>query len=505
MCTTPSTTFDLLSATIQSLNETLNNGSLTSEILVEACLARIELYNKAGPYINALITVNPDCIAQARERDAQRHTASFQDNPLYGIPFVVKDNYDTAGLVTTGGSIILNDSVRQVNAFVIQKLLDRGAILLGKANMSELGLSYGRSGYSSAGGLTLNPYNLRRNVSGSSGGSAAAVAARFSPFSLGTDTCGSILSPASVTGLVGIRPTLGLTSRTGVIPLSLSFDTTGPMAFNVRDAALVLDALVGKDTSDAATQDQPDHIVSYAAHLDVKVLQGARIGVVLNFRGGNPDVDRVHDESVECLKTNGAQMVPIQLPQIYECLWQEVLEPVLEAEFKDQFERYLSTLGPKQPHTLAEFIQRNESQPVNPERLTMLKTNLTTPLFNSPKYTRILSIVIPQLRTDLESIIKSQQLTALMMPTICCPASSRFDQQPDPTYVCHTDDPDIPKYIAGAMGFPQITVPAGIATGDLPVGMSFLGLPYSEKCLIELAYAFEQVHNLHQHLPRTTP
>jgi amidase len=505
MWTTTSIAFDILNATIQSLNEALNNGNLTSEILVKAYLARIELYNKAGPCINALITINPDCLAQARERDAQRYTISFQDNPLYGIPFVVKDNYDTAGLATTGGSAVLNDSVRQVNAFVVQKLLDRGAILLGKANMSELALSYGRSGYSSAGGLTLNPYNLKRNVSGSSGGSAAAVAARFAPFALGTDTCGSILSPASVTGLVGIRPTLGLTSRTGVIPLSLSFDTTGVFAINVRDTALVLDALVGKDTSDAATQDQPEHTVSYAANLDGKALQGARLGMVSNFRGGNPDVDRIQDESVECLKTNGTQVIQVQLPQIYERLWEEVLEPVLEAEFKDQFERYLTTLDPKQPHTLAEFIQLSESQPINPERLAMLKTNLRTPLSNSPKYIRIVSTVIPQLRADLEYIIKSQQLSGLMMPTICCPASSRFDQQPDPTYVCHIDDPDIPKYIAGAIGFPQITVPAGIAVGDLPVGMSFLGLPYSEKCLIQLAYAFEQAHNLQQHLPRTTP
>jgi amidase len=283
-------------------------------------------------------------------------------------------------------------------------------------------------------------------------------------------------------------------STTLKIPLSLSFETTGPMAFNVRDAELVLDALVGKDTCDAVTQDQPDHIVSYAA----------RLGVVISFRGGNSNVDRVRDESVECLKTNETQVIPVQLLQVYECLWQEVLKPALEAEFKHQFERYLSPLDPKQPHSLAEFIQCSESKPINPERLAMLKTNLTTSLSNSPKYIRILSIVIPQLRADLESIIKSQQLTALMMPIICCPATPRFDQQPDPTYVCHIDDPDIPKYIAGTMGFPQITVSAGVAAGDLPVGMYFLGLPYSEKCLIEPAYAFQQAHNLQQHLPHTT-
>lgn len=504
MPTATSISFDILNATIDSLNEALNNGSLTSEILVKAYLARIKLYDKNGPCINSFITINPDCVAQARERDAQRHTTSFQNNPLYGIPFVVKDNYDTAGLVTTGGSIILKDSVRQVNAFVVQKLLDRGAILLGKTNMSELALSYKSSGYSTAGGLTLNPYNLNRNASGSSSGSAAAVAARFAPFALGTDTCGSILSPASVTGLVGIRPTHGLTSRTGVIPLALTFDTTGPIACNVRDAALVLDALVGKDAWDEATQNQPEHTESYAAHLDGKALQGARLGIVNNFRGGNSDVDRIQEESVERLKTNGAQIIQVQLPVIYEHLWKEVLEPMLATEFKDQFEHYLSTLNKLQPHTLVEFIEGSESEPINPQRLAMLKASLMAPLTNASSYIHLLLNVIPQLRAELESIIRSEQLSALIIPTICCPAAPRFDQPFDPTYECYVDDPEKPKYIAGTVGFPQITVPAGIAASDLPVGMSFLGLPYSEKCLIELAYAFEQVLHLH-HLPRTTP
>ena len=228
--------FDPAYADIAALRSALDAHRITSEELVRYYLRRIELFDKQGPRINALITLNPRALEQARNADAHAPPAGTRD-PLHGIPFIVKDNYDTAGLPTSGGSAALEDSVPSTNAFVVQKLLDRGAILIGKANMSELAASYGRLGYSSAGGLTLNPYNTARNVSGSSSGSAAAVAADFAPFALGTDTTGSIRGPASVAGLVGLRPTLGLTSRSGIIPLSLSFDTAGILTRTVADQA----------------------------------------------------------------------------------------------------------------------------------------------------------------------------------------------------------------------------------------------------------------------------
>src|SRR6185437_8767267 len=222
-------------AGLEQLRAALDGGRIASVQLVRYYLDRIERFDKKGPHINALIALNPDVLKQAAQRDADGRTRTGK-GLLYGIPFIAKDNYDTAGVATSGGSAALMHSLPPSNAFVVQKLLDQGALLLGKANMSELAASYGRLGYSSAGGLTVNPYNTARNASGSSSGSAAAVAADFAAFALSTDTSGSLRGPASVTGLVGVRPTLGLTSRSGVIPLSLTFDTTGVLARSVRDA-----------------------------------------------------------------------------------------------------------------------------------------------------------------------------------------------------------------------------------------------------------------------------
>src|SRR3984893_12806782 len=240
--------FDPANATIEQLRGALDAGQVSCEQLVRYYLDRVERFDKKGPRINALISLNANALDQARRLDAE-----------------ARDNYNTAGLATSGGSAALRRSVPLANAFVVQKLLDQGAILIGKSNMSELAASYGRLGYSSAGGLTVNPYNTARDASGSSSGSAAAVAADFAAFALGTDTGGSVRGPANGTGLVGVRPTMGLTSRGGVIPLSLTFDTTGVLARSVKDAAIVLDAIVGEDFRDAATLQQPANHGGYAA------------------------------------------------------------------------------------------------------------------------------------------------------------------------------------------------------------------------------------------------
>jgi amidase len=255
--------FNPANAGIEQLRAALDSGRVSSEELVRYYLDRIQRFDKSGPRINALISLNPRALEQARRLDAESRKKPGQGG-LYGIPFVAKDNFDSAGIPTSGGSAALEHSVPPANAFVVQKLIDQGAILLGKTNMSELAASYDRFGYSSAGGLTLNPYNTARDVSGSSSGSAAAVAADFAAFGLGTDTSGSLRAPADVAGLVGVRPTLGLTSRGGVIPLSLTFDTTGVLARSVNDAAIVLDAIAGEDPRDAATLHQPKGRGSYA-------------------------------------------------------------------------------------------------------------------------------------------------------------------------------------------------------------------------------------------------
>src|SRR6266851_4469840 len=271
-------TFNPAYSTIEQLRFALDSGQISSEQLVRYYMGRIERFDKKGPHINALISLNTKALEQARQLDAEGKNKP-RKSILYGIPFVAKDNYDTAGIPTSGGSAALKHSIPSANAFVVQKLLDQGAILIGKSNMSELATSYDRLGYSSAGGLTVNPYNTARDVSGSSSGSAAAVAADFAAFALGTDTGGSVRAPASVAGLVGLRPTLGLASRSGVIPLSLTFDTTGVLTRSVRDLAIILDAIAGPDSQDAATLQQPKTRSSFIGALAAQSLSGTRLGV----------------------------------------------------------------------------------------------------------------------------------------------------------------------------------------------------------------------------------
>ena len=409
----------------------------------------------------------------------------------------MKDNYDTAGVPTSGGSAALKNSVPIANASNVQKLVDQGALLIGKANMSELAASYGRPGYSSAGGSTVNPYNTARDVSGSSSGSAAAVAADFTAFSLGTDTSGSLRGPANVAGLVGLRPTLGLTSRGGVIPLSLTFDTTGVLARTVKDVAIVLDTIAGADSRDAATLQQPKAHGGYVAALRQPSLEHARLGVITNFRGGNSEVDVIEQIALKELKDHGAVLVPVILPKEFENLWHSVLGPVGEAEFKVQFERYLRTLPETQPKTLGQLIEISSSSavmesstPVNPERLKGLREAETTLLTDSPTYIHILTQVIPALRLQLRTLMTVNKLQAFVFSTMSCPATPRFDRA-DPTYICNSDDPYKASYIASAAGFPEVSVPAGRISGNMPVGFSFLGLPYREAQLLSLASAFQ--------------
>jgi amidase len=481
---------------IAELRAALDSHRISSEELVKYYLGRIERLDKHGPRINALISLNPRALDEARDADAHALTARA-GNPLHGIPFIVKDNYDTAGIATSGGSAALARSVPSSNAFVVQRLLDRGAILIGKANMSELAASYGRLGYSSAGGLTLNPYNTARDVSGSSSGSAAAVAADFAPFALGTDTTGSIRGPASVAGLVGLRPTLGLTSRSGIIPLALSFDTAAILTRTAADQAVVLQAIAAPDPADAATWPASAASPDYADGLDDRSLRGARLGVVRSFRGGNAEVDAIEQSALRTLESKGAVLVTVDLPEEFRKLWDLAVGPAGTAEFKPQFERYLRTLPAGQPRTLAELIEISDSpavslsaHPVNPSRLQALREADATQLTDSPTYIRILTDIIPALRRRLEALAAQRRLRAFVFSTMSCPASPRFDRA-DPTYVCAADDPYAAGYIATATGFPEITVPVSRVAANVPVGYSFLGLPHTERALLSLAYAFQ--------------
>jgi amidase len=480
--------FNLRDADIAQLREALDGHRITYEQLVRYHLQRIGRLDETGPGIHALITLNPQALTQARQLD--RNKPDPHHGRLLGIPFIAKDNFNTADMPTTGGSAALRGVQSMGNAFVIQRLLDQGAILIAKANMSELASSYGRLGFSTVGGLTLNPYNLARNASGSSSGSAAAIAAGYATFALGTDTSGSVRGPANVTGLVGLRPTLGLTSRSGIIPLSLTFDTPGILARSVMDVADVLDVITAVDTGDAATTLQPQRSGSYADAIRPAALRGARLGVVTNFRGGNDEVDAAERKALAMLESQGADLVAVRLPDNFEHLWPLIMRPVGEAEFKPQVERYLRTLPSTAPKTLAELIQRTASSAANPALVEALRTTNDTDLTDSPTYIKVLTQVIPSLRSQLQQLMQSKHLDALVFATMSCPASPRYDQ-PDPSYVCRHEDPYRASYVAATTGFPEVTVPVARLTGRLPMGLSILGEPFTETQLLGLADALQ--------------
>ncbi|SMF92112.1 amidase [Paenibacillus uliginis N3/975] len=491
-------TFDPFEKSIDEVANALSSKQITSEELVEYYLKRIEAFDKQGPAINSIITINNQALETAKALDTERKSKGPRGK-LHGIPFVVKDNFDVVGMPTTAGSVALKDAYPTKNSFTVQKLIDAGAIVIAKTNMSELAASYGRLGYSSMGGLTLNPYNLNRDASGSSSGSAAAVAANFAVFGLGTDTSGSVRGPANVTGLVGIRPTLGLTSRSGVVPSSLSLDVTGPLARSVTDASSVLTAMAGTDKEDKATKFAKNHVQDYANALDVSSLKHARIGVATDFFGDNAEVDAITNQAIAKMKSMGTAVVPVTFSEQTKYLWTPILGPIGDAEFKRQFEKYLSTLPFGAPKTLQKVIDISESPevlnsatPVNPARLEGLKTALAqADTLYSKEYKNIINKEIPVTREEITKIMKDNKLDALVFPTMSCPASNRFDKE-DPTFVCTAYDTYTASYVASTTGFPEVTVPAGTVEAGVPVGISFLGTVYSEQKLLDLAYSFEQ-------------
>ncbi len=505
------TEFDPFEKSIGEISDALNNNQTTSEQLVKYYLERIEAYDKQGPAINSIINLNEQAVEIAKQLDEERQSKGPR-SVLHGIPIVVKDNFDVKEMPTTAGSVALKDAYPKEDAFTIQRLKDAGAIVIGKANMSEFAASYGRLGYSSLGGLTLNPYNLNRDASGSSSGTAAAVTANFGVFGLGTDTSGSVRGPSHVTGLVGIRPTLGLISRGGVVPSSSNFDTPGPMARSVEDVAIALSFMAGVDEQDDATLPAKGHIAEdYSKSLDNTALQHARVGVAVDFFGDNAEVDKITNDALEKMKEMGTEVIPVSFSETTKYLWTPVIGPINEANFKTELEEYLKQFPEGQPKTLEEIIKISESPevlnsatPVNPAGLDGLKVNLEKAGFkDTPEYNDIVTKDIPKVRNEVQAIMEEENLDAIVFPTMSCPASPRFDKE-DPTYVCDAYDTYAASYVASATGLPEITVPAGETKEKLPVGVSFLGTAYSEQSLLDLAYSFEQATDART-LPETTP
>ncbi len=489
--------FELDEITIPELQDGMKSGTFTARSLVEKYLARIDETDKRGPAVNAIIQLNPDALSIAEVLDQERKAKGAR-GPLHGIPVLIKDNIDTADrLMTTAGSLALVGSKPPKDSFVAQKLRTAGAVILGKTNLSEwanIRSSHSVSGWSGRGGLTKNPYALDRNPCGSSSGTGAGISANLAAAGIGTETDGSIVCPSSSNGLAGIKPTVGLVSRGGIIPISHSQDGAGPMCRTVRDAAILLGALTGVDPDDAATtasagKSQTD----YAQYCDPNGLKGARIGVARKYFGFNDAVDALMEQTLDVMKKQGATLVdPADIATLGKFDESELL--VFMYELKADLNAYLARLGPGAPvRTLQDIIDFNEhnrqkEMPYFGQDL-FLKAQAKGPL-TEKEYVDALAKNHQLARTEgIDALMDQYHLDAIVAPT------------GGPAWLIDLVNGDHSaggsSNAAAVAGYPNINVTAGSLSG-LPVGISFFGRAWSEPTLIKLAYSFEQATKARQ-------
>jgi amidase len=481
--------FDLDEITIDELQARMKSGKSTARMIAERYLARIKEIDKAGPAINSIIELNPDALAIADALDKERKEKGPRGR-LHGVPVLLKDNIDTADkMATTAGSLALVGSKPPKDSFLAKRLRDAGALILGKTNLSEwanIRSSSATSGWSGRGGQTRNPYALDRNPSGSSSGSAAAVAANLCAVAIGTETNGSIVSPSTRCGIVGMKPTVGLVSRSGVIPIAHTHDTAGPMGRTVRDVAILLGALAGADPDDKATADaEKKAAADYTKSLDADGLKGARIGVVRNAFGIPFSVDPVMDAALATLKDRGATLVdPVQ----FKTLGRLTVLLVFLYELKADLNAYLERLGPDAPvRSLKDIIAFNEKHK-DKEMPYFGQEHFVQAEAKGPLTTKEYVDAIERNRKlsrdeGIDAVMDEPKLDALVAPT-GGPAGV--------TDLIYGDrgggGSSTPAAVAG---YPNVTVPMGFVHG-LPVGLSFFGRAWSEPTLLRLAYAFEQ-------------
>ena len=482
------TGFDLFEKSIDELQTALAKKQITSRQLVERYLARIEAYDQRGPRINAFISLNPAALQTADALDRERAAGKIR-GPLHGIPIVIKDNFDTADMPTTGSSIALATYRPARDAFQVARLRAAGAIVIGKTNLHEL--ASGIVSVSSLGGQTRNPYDPARNPGGSSGGTGAAVAANFAAAGLGSDTCGSIRIPASHNSLVGLRPSAGLSSRAGVIPLSHTQDVAGPLARTVRDVALLLDATAGVDPADPATKAGEGHRpASYVTGLSSASLKGTRVGVLTPFFGDTPDdqeVGRVVRASIETMKQRGAIAVEVPFPNLTELLR---ATSVIDAEFKFDLADYLAAASNPPVRSLGEILERglyHQALDATFRRRNMPETR-DTDTYRASLARR------EDARRAVIDVIEAQRLTALVHPTIRQKAALIGAAQGGSN--CQ---------LSPTTGLPALSMPAGFTPDGLPVGIEFVGRPFSEAELLQLGAAFERATNARRPPPTTPP
>ena len=484
--------FALDELTTSQLQAMMTAGKSSSVAQVKKYLARIEEIDRRGPALNSVIELNPDALAIAAALDEERKVKGPR-GPLHGIPVLLKDNIDTHDrMTTTAGSLALKGSIPPRDSYVAAQLRTAGAVLLGKTNLSEWANfrgSFSTSGWSGRGGQTKNPFVLDRNPSGSSSGSATAVSANLCAVAVGTETDGSVTSPSSFTGIVGIKPTLGLISRSGIIPIAHSQDTAGPMARTVTDAAILLGALAGSDPRDPATAEaSAKKLADYSICLDPDGLRGARLGIARKLFGFHPKVDALLESALSVLKNKGAELIELtEFKKPAEIDEAEI--QVLRYEMKADMNAYLASLGPNAPvHTLKEIIEFNERHAAQELQWfgqeELLKSEAKGPL-TSQAYLDALATCRRLARTEgIDAAMEKDKLDALVAPT---------------TGPAHLTDlltgdhglADTTTTMPAVAGYPHITVPAGFIS-SLPVGISFFGRAWSEPKLLRIAYAFEQ-------------
>jgi amidase len=488
-CMAADPVYPLEGRSVAALETDLAQGTITSERLVGLYIGRIHTIDRAGPALHAVLAIEPDALDQARASDAyRRHNPA---RPLEGIPVLIKDNIEAAGaLPTTAGSLALARNVTGRDAPLVARLRQAGAIILGKSNLSEWANMRGDrsiSGWSGLGGLTRNAYALDRSACGSSSGSGVAVSASLAPLAIGTETDGSITCPASVSGLVGLKPTVGLVSRHLIIPISASQDTAGPMARTVSDAARLLTAIAGSDPADPATRDADSHRVDYAAALNAGSLSGRRFGVLRFLAGYHPALDRVFDQALDRLRHAGATVIEIPAFEGMDAIG-SAEQLVLLTELKAGLDAYLAASPVRdQPQTLSALIAFNQAHASR--ELALFGQELfvkaqDTPGLSSPAYLAALSDSRRRAGQDgIDRLLAEHQLDGLVAPT------------GQPAWLIDTVDGD--NVLGGAStlpavaGTPHLTVPMGLVDG-LPVGLSFLGPAWSEARLLSWGYAFEQ-------------
>lgn len=487
--------FPLAELTVAELAAQMASGQRTARAIAELYLERIALIERdpRGPRLGSIIELNPEALAIADGLDAERKAGKVR-GPLHGIPVLLKDNIETGDrMSTTAGSLVLDGVKAARDATLVARLRAAGAVILGKTNLSEWAnfrSTRSFSGWSGRGGQCRNPYALDRSPCGSSSGSGAAIAANLAAVAVGTETDGSIVCPSSTTGLVGLKPTVGLVSRAGIIPLSASQDTAGPMARSVTDAALLLAAMIGADPADerdAATAAAAGRVADYRAALDRGGLRGARIGVVRSLFGYHPGTDALVEAALAVMKAEGAELIdPVEVGDQTE-LWKAETE-VLLYEFKDGINKYLAGLGERAPvKNLAELIAANQKLGERELRFfgqELFEKAQAKGTLDDAAYQEARATCLRASRAEgIDAAMARHQLDALVAPT----------NGPAWTIDAINGDHVIgaSSTLAAVAGYPAISVPAGLTNG-LPVGLSLFGRPFSEATLIKLAYAYEQ-------------